>query len=451
MQPAHLDAQRARLDRLVRDAVRAGASIVVLPELCVTEALAHDLQNWVERDDGPKILVAGSYHHADGSPPRRRNTALAWIRGHNRPLTHDKHSPAEQPVWEDLQPHGWPELRVYVTAEGWHLVLAICRDLLNPQAVHTLAEVGANVVLVPAMSESLAPFTGQVAHLVGSAQAFVAVANNPADWAGNGAPPHRVARALFGHPGLGQQTRMVASPDTAPGIVTLHVRSGRLRWIGTDCEAAPGHRHSAVDGTPPWATRLAATLRPYRPYEMPSGGSVTLRTAAVLVLLTEGPTGPRVLLTQRTSDLRDYPGRLVFPGGVQDPGDDGPVATALREAGEEIGLDHDSVRILGVLPALTEPETRFLVVPVLGWADRIGYTGAVNLAEVTGIHQVPLQRIASRWQPDQLNRDRNHPDNGAGYDLSRLGSMTAWIIDTLIAMLESRPAPEADAFPFRTS
>ncbi|MBF6102068.1 NUDIX domain-containing protein [Nocardia cyriacigeorgica] len=448
VQPAHLDAQRAHLDRLVRDAVRAGASIVVLPELCVTEALAHDLQNWVKRDDGPQILVAGSYHHADGSPPRRRNTALAWIRGHDRPLIHDKHSPAEQPIREDIQPQGWPEVRVYVTAEGWHLVLAICRDLLNPQAVHTLAEIGANVVLVPAMSESLAPFTGQVAHLVGSAQAFVAVANNPADWAGNGAPPpHRAARALFGHPGLGQQTRQVTSPDTAPGIATLHVRSGQLRWIGTDYEASPGHRNSTVDGMPQWATRLAATLRPYLPNEMPSGGSVTLRTAAVLVLLTEGPTGPQVLLTQRTSDLHDYPGRLVFPGGVQDPGDGGPVATALREAREEIGLNQDGVRILGVLPAVTEPETRFLVVPVLGWSKRIGYLGAVNLAEVDGIHQVPLHRIATRRQVDQ--RDRDHLDNGADYDLSRLGSMTAWVIDTLIAML-TPSASGADPLPFHT-
>ncbi|WP_231912093.1 NUDIX hydrolase, partial [Rhodococcus sp. HS-D2] len=250
-------------------------------------------------------------------------------------------------------------------------------------------------------------------------------------------------------PGLGQQTRQVTSPDTAPGIATLHVRSGQLRWIGTDCETSPAHRNSVVDDMPPWATRLAATLRPYLPNEMPSGGSVILRTAAVLVLLTEGPTGPQVLLTQRTSDLHDYPGRLVFPGGVQDPGDGGPVATALREAREEIGLNQDGVRILGVLPAVTEPETRFLVVPVLGWSNRLGYLGAVNLAEVDGIHQVPLHRIATRWQVDQPDRD--HPDNGADCDLSRLGSMTAWVMDTLIAMLGAEPGSGVDAFPFRTS
>lgn len=233
VQPTDLDRQRRHLDQLIGRAAAAGASIIVLPELCVTESLARHLQDWVCREDGPRLLVAGSYHHVEGSPPRRRNTAVGWVRGHDQPLTHHKHSPAEQPILEDIQPQGWPELRVYVTSDGWHLVIAICRDLLNPQAVQTLAETGVNLVLVPAMSESLLPFTGQVAHLVGSGQAIVALANNPADWDRTGdRAPHRSARALFGHPGLGQQTRLVTSPDTTPGIATLNVRSGLIGWTG---------------------------------------------------------------------------------------------------------------------------------------------------------------------------------------------------------------------------
>lgn len=96
----------------------------------------------------------------------RRNTAIAWLRGHPDLVTHDKHSPAEHPIHEDIQPHGWPELWIYVRADGWHLALAICRDLLNPQAVHALSEAGANLVLAPAMSERLTPFTRQIAHMV---------------------------------------------------------------------------------------------------------------------------------------------------------------------------------------------------------------------------------------------------------------------------------------------
>ena len=46
-----------------------------------------------------------------------------------------------------------------------------------------------------------------------------------------------------------------------------------------------------------------------------------------------------VLLLARATTLRAHPGQVAFPGGRLDPGDDGPVAAALREANEETGLD----------------------------------------------------------------------------------------------------------------
>ena len=73
------------------------------------------------------ILAAGSYHQetrVDEAPGRRRNTAVAGVRGHDHPLTHNKYSPADRPVVEDIQPDSWPQLRVYVTVDGWHLTIA---------------------------------------------------------------------------------------------------------------------------------------------------------------------------------------------------------------------------------------------------------------------------------------------------------------------------------------
>ncbi|MDA8267738.1 MAG: hypothetical protein M0013_05110 [Actinomycetota bacterium] len=226
--PADEAAQQVVLDALITRAVAAGARVVVLPELCVTARMAERLQRWVERPDGPSVLVAGSFHHRDHG--RGRNTAVVWVRGVADPLLHDKHSPGDRPLPEDIEPNGRPELRVYV-ADGWHLVVAICRDLLNPEAVHALAELGANLVLVPAMSGRVLAFAGQAAELVGSCQAVVAVANNPATWPHLDGPSALATRAVFGHPSLAQQTVLVDTADAEPGVATLELKSGVSRWL----------------------------------------------------------------------------------------------------------------------------------------------------------------------------------------------------------------------------
>lgn len=124
-------------------------------------------------------------------PTRRRNTGIGWVHGHDQRLIHDKYSPADRPVPEDIQPDGWPTLRVHVTADGWHLAIVICRNVLDPQAVNALTEPGVNLLLVPAMSETLMPFGGPVAHMVmvGARQGLVAVANTPATGPTTGTRP----------------------------------------------------------------------------------------------------------------------------------------------------------------------------------------------------------------------------------------------------------------------
>ncbi|MHB1773118.1 MAG: nitrilase-related carbon-nitrogen hydrolase [Acidimicrobiales bacterium] len=226
--PADETAQQTLLDALIARAVGAGARVVVLPELCVTARIAERLQRWVERPDGPSVLVAGSFHHRDQG--RGRNTAVVWVRGVADPLLHDKHSPGDRPLPEDIEPDGRPELRVYV-ADGWHLVVAICRDLLNPEAVHALTELGANLVLVPAMSGRVLAFAGQAAELVGSCQAVAAVANNPATWPRLEGPSASATRAVFGHPSLPQQTVLVDTAHAEPGVATLELSSGASRWL----------------------------------------------------------------------------------------------------------------------------------------------------------------------------------------------------------------------------
>lgn len=89
--------------------------------------------------------------------------------------------------------------------------------------------------------------------------------------------------------------------------------------------------------------------------------------AAVLAPLYEDEEGlVRVVLTKRPDTMPTHAGHIAFPGGRPDPEDDGPVATALREANEEVGIDEEQVEVLGFLPAIDTVEFSLMVVPVVG-------------------------------------------------------------------------------------
>ena len=113
-----------------------------------------------------------------------------------------------------------------------------------------------------------------------------------------------------------------------------------------------------------------------------------LRPAAVLVPLVRRPAGLTVLLTRRTDHLNDHAGQVSFPGGRTDPEDADAVATALREAHEEVGIAADEVEVIGRLPTYTTV-TAYEVTPVVGLLDppRALVLDAFEVAEV---FEVPL-------------------------------------------------------------
>jgi len=115
------------------------------------------------------------------------------------------------------------------------------------------------------------------------------------------------------------------------------------------------------------------------------------RLAAVLVPILPVPGGLAVVLTQRAAHLRDHSGQIAFPGGKMDPGDPSPIATALREAEEEIGLSPALVRPLGYLdPYLSA--TGFLVTPVVGLVEPNPHL-TINPDEVADVFEVPLDHL----------------------------------------------------------
>jgi 8-oxo-dGTP pyrophosphatase MutT (NUDIX family) len=111
--------------------------------------------------------------------------------------------------------------------------------------------------------------------------------------------------------------------------------------------------------------RLAAAASAPHVVEPGRPQSGPLTPAAVLVPIVDRPSGLTVLLTQRTAHLRDHAGQVAFPGGRCEPDDDGPVATALREAAEEVGLVASQIEVIGRLPEY-RTSTGFAVMPVVG-------------------------------------------------------------------------------------
>ena len=113
-----------------------------------------------------------------------------------------------------------------------------------------------------------------------------------------------------------------------------------------------------------------------------------VRQAAVLIPLVRRPQGLTVLLTRRTDHLNDHAGQISFPGGRTDPQDADAVATALREAHEEVGLAADEVEVIGVLPTYTTV-TAYEVTPIVGLLDPPRAL-ALDAFEVAEVFEVPL-------------------------------------------------------------
>lgn len=110
--------------------------------------------------------------------------------------------------------------------------------------------------------------------------------------------------------------------------------------------------------------------------------------AAVLVPLVQRPDALHVLLTRRSDHLRDHAGQISFPGGRSEPEDADAMATALREAQEEVGLVAADVEVIGRLPIYTTV-TRFIVTPVVALV-RPDYRLTLDAAEVAEAFEVPL-------------------------------------------------------------
>lgn len=139
--------------------------------------------------------------------------------------------------------------------------------------------------------------------------------------------------------------------------------------------------HSAMPAG--FSAEVAEAVRQYFP--------AAPAAAAVLVPLVDHHDGLTVLLTQRASHLKNHAGQISFPGGRLESSDAGPLAAALRETEEEIGLSREHVTFAGYL----EPHlvlSGYWVTPVVGFVQP-GFELTLDRREVESTFEVPLLHI----------------------------------------------------------
>jgi 8-oxo-dGTP pyrophosphatase MutT (NUDIX family)/GNAT superfamily N-acetyltransferase len=174
------------------------------------------------------------------------------------------------------------------------------------------------------------------------------------------------------------------------------------------------------------------------------------RPAAVLVLLFPDDEGQaRVLLTTRVAHLSTHAGEVSFPGGSADPEDADPVATALREAAEEVDLDPAAcgLRVTGVLEVFPLTVSGFRITPVVAVAERRPECHPAP-DEVARIVEAPVEaflpdapvELEERTIRRRLIRYGVYPVEG-----ERVWGATARMLGQLGALLATEPEPEEPA------
>ena len=127
-----------------------------------------------------------------------------------------------------------------------------------------------------------------------------------------------------------------------------------------------------------------------------------IRPAAVLVPVVDRAE-PTVLLTQRSAHLPQHPGQISFPGGKIEPTDETPLAAALREAEEEVGLNTRFVDPIGYLDLYMTTQG-YRIVPSVARITP-DYRLTLNPAEVDEAFEVPLQFLMEPANHQKHSRD----------------------------------------------
>ena len=159
--------------------------------------------------------------------------------------------------------------------------------------------------------------------------------------------------------------------------------------------------------------------------------------AAVLVAITDDKYNPEVILTRRAQHLPTHKGQIAFPGGKAEPEDADLVATALREAYEEVALKPEAVALVGTMGQVLSRQG-FVVTPVIGIVPMTAVNQLMpNLGELDRIFTVPLRFfVDTKPQMDALPLAEGVKQVPSFYyDEYRIWGMTAFILAEFVNLV----------------
>jgi 8-oxo-dGTP pyrophosphatase MutT (NUDIX family) len=163
--------------------------------------------------------------------------------------------------------------------------------------------------------------------------------------------------------------------------------------------------------------------------------------AAVLVPIIDDGGPLRLLLTRRSEELPTHKGQVAFPGGRVEADDEGPVAAALRETYEEIGMAPEYVDVIGRLDDFPTVTDDMMVTPVVGWIRELPPLVAAE-DEVARIFSIPIQALmeSERWVTRHWDRGgKQYPVFYFDWDGETLWGLSAYITLQLLALLPAGP------------
>lgn len=169
------------------------------------------------------------------------------------------------------------------------------------------------------------------------------------------------------------------------------------------------------------------------------------RSAAALLLLYPKDSEPHILLTLRTQQLPTHQGQVSLPGGGVHS-EETLVEAALREAREEVGIDSEGIRILGLLSPLHIPVSGFILYPVVavsterpaihpheGEVERVLETPLSTLTDTRCIHVETWSQEGLAYRiPYFLVED------------TKVWGATAMVLSEFLCLIGSPPSPRFD-------